>query len=140
MTPRFSIMDYLFSFQGRINRAKYWAFFGLSILFVLLFTLVSAILAVAFTNAGDPNAGQTASTVLALVELVFFLPYLVATLAIGVKRWHDRDRSGWWILIYLVPVIGPIWTFIECGCLRGTDGDNRFGPDPLAPGLETVFE
>lgn len=140
MTPRFSIMEYLFSFQGRINRAKYWAFYGLSMLFGLLLLAISAILAAAFSNANDPNAVHTVEIILGLVELVLFLPYLVASFAIGVKRWHDRDKSGWWILISFVPLIGPIWTLVECGCLSGTQGDNRFGPDPLAPGLETVFE
>ncbi len=50
---------------------------------------------------------------------------------LGIKRFHDRDKSGWWVLIILVPIIGPIWYFIEAGCLRGTVGPNRFGPDPL---------
>ena len=140
MNPRFSIVEYLFSFHGRINRAKYWAFFGLSILLNLLFVAVSAILAVAFANVKDPSAAQTANTIFGLFQLMLFLPYLVAWIAISVKRWHDRNKSGWWVLIGLVPLVGPIWIFIECGCLRGTDGDNRFGPDPLSPGLETVFE
>jgi uncharacterized membrane protein YhaH (DUF805 family) len=51
-------------------------------------------------------------------------------MAIYVKRWQDRDKSGWWILIGFVPIIGGIWAFVECGCLRGTMGDNRYGPDP----------
>ncbi len=140
MTPRFSIMQYLFSFQGRINRAKYWAFFGLSILVNLLFVAISSILAMAFANAGDPDAAQTASIIVSLLQLILVVPYVVAWLAISVKRWHDRNKSGWWILIGLIPLIGPIWIFVECGCLRGTEGDNRFGPDPLSPGLEAVFE
>lgn len=139
MTPRFSIMNYLFSFQGRINRAKYWAFVGLAILYNIAIIAVVAGLAVAL---GDPNTGDAgaASAVVVAVQLVMYLPYVVASLAITVKRWHDRDKSGWWILIGFVPVVGGIWTLVECGCLRGTDGDNRFGPDPLAPGLEVVFE
>lgn len=140
MTPRFSIMQYLFSFQGRINRAKYWAFFGLSILVNLLFVAISSILAAAFANAGDPDSAQTASVVVALIQIMLFVPYLVAWLAISVKRWHDRNKSGWWVLMTLVPVIGPIWTLVECGCMKGTEGENRHGPDPLAPAVETVFE
>ena len=49
------------------------------------------------------------------------------------KRWHDRDKSGWWALLNLIPVIGTLWILIECGFLRGTYGGNRFGPDPLGP-------
>ena len=82
---------------------------------------------------------------------------IVSGLALGVKRLHDRDKSGWWILLfYVVPEVlngadarphdsraracwwarSPrsvlvIWGFIELGCLRGTAGPNRFGPDPL---------
>ncbi len=47
------------------------------------------------------------------------------------KRWHDRNRSGWWSLLLLVPVIGWIWVFISLGCRDGSRGPNRFGPDPL---------
>jgi uncharacterized membrane protein YhaH (DUF805 family) len=51
-------------------------------------------------------------------------------LALQVKRWHDRSKSGWWVLINLVPAIGPIWSFVEAGCLRGTEGGNEYGGDP----------
>ena len=50
-------------------------------------------------------------------------------IAISIKRWHDRNKAGWWLLILLVPVLG-IWNLIECGFLPGTPGTNRFGPDP----------
>ena len=53
-------------------------------------------------------------------------------LATATKRYHDRNKSGWWILIVFVPVIGAIWYFVECGFLRGTRGPNPYGPDPLA--------
>ena len=47
------------------------------------------------------------------------------SLAVAVKRYHDRDKSGWWLLIVFVPVIGGLWYLIECGFLRGTDGHNN---------------
>jgi uncharacterized membrane protein YhaH (DUF805 family) len=50
-------------------------------------------------------------------------------LAVQVKRWHDRNKSGWWVLVGFIPYIGGIWQIIECGCLRGTEGENRFGSD-----------
>ena len=140
MNPRFSIPNYLFSFEGRINRAQYWAFFGLSILLMLAFTAVAAVLGIVLADPKDPSAVQIVGTILGVLQMIVFLPYMVAAFAIGVKRWHDRDKSGWWILIGFIPIIGPIWTLIECGCLKGTAGDNRFGPDPLAPRLEAVFE
>jgi len=51
-------------------------------------------------------------------------------LAIQTKRWHDRGKSGAMNLIGIIPYIGGIWTFIECGCLRGTEGTNEYGDDP----------
>jgi uncharacterized membrane protein YhaH (DUF805 family) len=63
--------------------------------------------------------------ILAMYPLVIWV-----SLAISVKRWHDLDKSGWWWLINFVPCIGPLWAFIETGCLRGTLGDNDYGPDP----------
>jgi uncharacterized membrane protein YhaH (DUF805 family) len=51
-------------------------------------------------------------------------------IAIGAKRLHDRDKSAWWLLILLVPVIGFLWLLIELGFLRGTSRPNRFGPAP----------
>ncbi|MDK1017721.1 MAG: DUF805 domain-containing protein, partial [Actinomycetota bacterium] len=47
------------------------------------------------------------------------------------KRWHDRDKSGWWMLIAFVPIIGGLWAFIETGLLQGTESDNQYGPNPL---------
>ncbi len=66
-----------------------------------------------------------------LVGLIFLL-IIWPALAISVKRWHDRDKSGWWVLIGLVPLIGGLWALIETGFLPGTEGDNQYGPDPLA--------
>jgi uncharacterized membrane protein YhaH (DUF805 family) len=45
--------------------------------------------------------------------------------------WHDRNKSGWWVLIAFVPVIGGLWYLIECGFLPGTTGANNYGADPL---------
>jgi uncharacterized membrane protein YhaH (DUF805 family) len=54
------------------------------------------------------------------------------TIAVGIKRFHARNKSGVWVLIIFVPVIGGLWYLIECGFLRGTPGPNNYGPDPLA--------
>jgi uncharacterized membrane protein YhaH (DUF805 family) len=65
-------------------------------------------------------------------------PYLlVFLLAAGwahfaVRRCHDRDKSGWWCLVTLVPIAGQIWVLTQLGFREGTEGTNRFGPDPLA--------
>ena len=59
------------------------------------------------------------------------LPLFVVAIIAQIKRWHDRNKSGLWVFIHLIPVLGSFWCFIECGCLRGTRGTNRFGEDPL---------
>jgi uncharacterized membrane protein YhaH (DUF805 family) len=65
-----------------------------------------------------------------------YLIYVIATLylvfAVYAKRWHDRNKSGWWTLIALVPFIGAIWLIVELGILEGNRGANQYGPDPLA--------
>jgi uncharacterized membrane protein YhaH (DUF805 family) len=60
----------------------------------------------------------------------WFLIIAWPAIAISIKRWHDRDKAGWWLLILFVPVVG-IWNLIECGFLPGTPAANRFGPDPM---------
>jgi uncharacterized membrane protein YhaH (DUF805 family) len=101
---------YLFtSFEGRINRAKWWA--GIAVLIAI------GIVAIVIDNL----LGLTFSP-----EIPYGYVYALYT-----KRWHDRDKSGWWTLIILVPVIGGIWFLVEQGILEGTRGANRFGPDPL---------
>lgn len=52
------------------------------------------------------------------------------SLALTVKRWHDRDKSGFWVFITLVPLIGSIWHMVETSFLPGVPGPNRYGPDP----------
>ncbi len=66
-----------------------------------------------------------------LLFIPFGIFFIWSRFAINVKRWHDRDKSAWWLLIELIPLIGSIWAFIELGCLKGIYGKNRFGPDPL---------
>ena len=65
-----------------------------------------------------------------ILGLLMF-PLMLVGIIVQIKRWHDRDKSGWWVLINLVPCIGPFWALIECGFLRGTPGPNKYGPDPL---------
>jgi uncharacterized membrane protein YhaH (DUF805 family) len=73
------------------------------------------------------NMGPLAS----LVILVLAVVVTWVSIAVGIKRFHDRNKSGWWVLIAFVPVIGGLWYLIECCFLRGTAGPNTYGPDPL---------
>jgi uncharacterized membrane protein YhaH (DUF805 family) len=54
---------------------------------------------------------------------------LWSALAVSAKRWHDRDRSGWWALVQFIPIVGWLWILVANGLLRGTPGRNRFGDD-----------
>ena len=109
----------LFSFQSRIPRRQYWGahliqFIG-GVACVLIITLI---------------AGTSQSPVALVLLVPIYIAALWAGLAVAVKRCHDRDKSGWFLLVALIPIIGALWLFIECGCLRGTEGPNRFGGDP----------
>lgn len=107
------------SFEGRINRGKFWA--GYAVLWILTVVVIAILTAV----LGDSSS-------FLILYWVGVALLMVAGLAVQVKRWHDRGKSGWWVLIALVPLIGPIWAFIETGFLPGTSGSNEYGPDPLA--------
>jgi uncharacterized membrane protein YhaH (DUF805 family) len=127
---RWQMANLLFGFQGRVNRAKFWLVaLGIFVVEVILF---AAILGGA-AMSGDPE--QIADAIGPLAGVVIFAFAVIATwisIAVAVKRYHDRNKSGWWVLIVLVPVIGGLWYLIECGFLRGTPGPNTYGPDPLA--------
>ena len=118
------------SFEGRINRAKFWiGSLVLWVLWILVNVVLSTVFGVQFAGGEIfPVMGPVAW----LVWVIIAIALTYATLAVWAKRWHDRDKSGWWSLIAFVPIVGAIWILVELGCLPGTEGPNRFGPDPLA--------
>ena len=69
-------------------------------------------------------------TVWGLVAVSFPVLIVWTTLAMQVKRWHDRDKSWPWLFVGFIPIVGPVWVLIECAFLEGTQGPNRFGPSP----------
>mgnify|MGYP000102235568 CR=1 FL=1 len=110
--------NYLFtSFEGRINRQPFWI--GGLILWAIQTVAAGVLIGLLGETLGNALFG--------LLSLILIYP----SLAIGVKRWHDHDKSGWWLLILLIPLVGVIWYLVVCGFMRGTVGANRFGPDPL---------
>ena len=110
-----------FSLDGRISRREFWLYGVLALLGLAL--LGHALLGIARVRADTAER---------IVNLLLVWP----ALAVSVKRWHDRDKSGWWVLINLLPVIGWLWALIDNGLLRGTPGPNRYGEDPLAEGRD----
>ena len=132
-----SMTQFLFSFEGRITRSAYWLKFTLP--YIVIF---GALTALGMMLAGPTDAygmpmgpPSTAATIVNAITGLFGLVALWPSLAVAAKRWHDRGKSGWWTLIVLVPIVGSIWMLVECGFLRGTDGANRFGADPLGGGM-----
>lgn len=123
----------LTSFSGRLNRQPFWL--GLVLVIVVelvVFYAVSSLFGT-FTPTDVPGAyGMQFSPIGWVIMAILYIAVLWAGLALQIKRWHDRDKSGWWVLISLVPLVGAIWVIVECGFLAGTPGQNRFGPDPLA--------
>jgi uncharacterized membrane protein YhaH (DUF805 family) len=104
----------LFSFRRRIPRMAYWA----ASVVVTIFHNAAVFIATRFIKEADT---------LVAVNVLLALPMLWSTLAITVKRYHDRDKSAWWLLIALIPIIGPLWMLIELGFLRGSYGPNNYG-------------
>ena len=119
----------LFSFQGRINRAKFWLVHV--VMWVVVLVVFGAILGSAAMSSDPQAALQSVGVVGGLVLLVVYILALWIGLAVAAKRWHDRNKSAWWILIVFVPAVGGLWYLIECGFLKGTTGPNKFGSDPL---------
>lgn len=109
----------LFKLDGRIGRAKFWL--GQLVLFVIALVGWLAVI---------PGMA-TQNIALLLVPIALFPFSLWMAICISGKRYHDRGKSAWWILICLIPIVGGIWQFIELGLLRGDDGTNDYGPDPV---------
>ncbi len=115
-------MDYQALFltnDGRLNRKPFW----IGGIILALVSLVARLIIHIVVGHG---------TFAHLLALLVALALIYPSVNLGIKRYHDHGKSGWWVLIALVPVIGWIWYLIEAGFLRGTVGPNRFGPDPLA--------
>lgn len=124
------VKDILFSFAGRIPRRTYWLWAIASSIVVMIAVVAITML---FSTPPDPEipGSQPGVSPIGLVlMLILYIPLLWISIALAVKRWHDRGKSGWWFLIAFVPIIGGIWAFVECGCLRGTVGPNQYGEDP----------
>lgn len=129
---------YLFtSFEGRINRKPFWlSILALVVVEWIVVIVFGLVLGTSMMGGLDPNMApdEAASAAMkAMIPLwIVLLLFLYPSLALYTKRWHDRGKSGWWTLICLVPVIGGIWLLVELGFLRGIEGPNQFGNDPLA--------
>ena len=140
-----SIKSLLFSFDGRINRAKFWlASIVVYLVFIVLIVAIGSVFSIDAASeptatelatdgfgVADTEASEEVPTGIMIFIVILYIPFLYIMFAIQAKRWHDRGKSGWMILVSFIPLVGGIWAFVECGCLRGTVGPNQHGPDPL---------
>ena len=105
-------------FQGRAQRAEYWYF----VLFYVIVYTALGFLDGSLSRPADESPWG-------LLTGVFALATLVPSIAVSVRRLHDTNRSGWWLLVSLVPVLGLILLFVWFA-QPGEPEANRFGPDP----------
>jgi len=115
------ISQLLFSFQGRISRSTYWLKYFLPYVGIYILMIVLDIVSGTFDVGSD----------IGVFSGIFSLVAIYPSLAISVKRCHDRDRSGWFLLVGLIPLVN-IWLLVELGFLKGTPGKNKYGSDSLS--------
>lgn len=110
----------LFTLRGRTGRGGFW---GAGLVQIV----VGLALALALGPTWDLDWTNTSVADLLPWIAVAAVPAWIG-FAATVRRWHDRDKSGWWCLVGAVPLIGPVWLAVELGFSPGTPGANRFGP------------
>ncbi|AOI81142.1 MULTISPECIES: DUF805 domain-containing protein [Burkholderia] len=116
-----SVLNKYATFEGRARRAEYWYF--------ALLTCVLSIVAQVVGAAGH-DAGLITLLLLVVLGLIS-LALIIPSIAVSVRRLHDTGRSGWFLLLALIPIVGGILLLVWM-CSRGTEGPNRFGADPIA--------
>jgi uncharacterized membrane protein YhaH (DUF805 family) len=108
-------------FSGRSRRSEYWYF-------ALFYLILYAVCAIADGISGSFDRASGIGIFTAILTLALLVP----SLSVSVRRLHDTGRSGWWLLIGLIPVIGLI-ILLVCFTRDGEAGANRFGANPKAP-------
>ena len=108
-------------FSGRAHRKEYWFFFLVNVLIALALGVIDGLIGI----SGDANQSVLVS--------LYWLAVLVPSIAVGVRRLHDTGRSGWWMLLGLVPIVGLV--LLVFLVLDGQRGPNAYGPDPKGRSL-----
>ena len=115
-------------FSGRSRRKEYWSFLLGVVVVTILLTIIEGAVGLSGMIAGAYGP----------LTALFFLGIIVPSIAVQVRRFHDQDKSGWWVLIGLVPLLGGLIVLVFM-FLEGTRGPNRFGPDPKDEAATEVF-
>ena len=126
----------IFDFSGRSRPLEYW-------LYILLYTVqIAAAMIIdiqfglggdftSYSEFGDGGASVGFNMNFGIATMVVLVVNLIPSISVSVRRAHDSDKSGWWILV-------PIYNFLLM-CFSGTPGPNRFGPDPKDEGKSQIF-
>ena len=101
--------------------AEFWVF-------AIMHTVISFVILVAFISA-VPTILYNGTELILLIVFTWYFLTAIPLLAAMCRRLHDTGKSGWWIFIQIVPLIGPIWQFINL-LSAGEPGDNQYGPNP----------
>ena len=105
-------------FSGRARRKEYWMFVLFNIIFFIVAIILDNVLGTAIEDVGY-----------GLFYILYALAVIIPSLAVAVRRLHDIGKSGWWIFISLIPIIGGIW-FIVLAATDSQAGENEYGPNP----------
>ena len=106
------------TFEGRARRKEYWMFTLVHFIVIFLLSFVDVVI-----GSFDDNSG------IGILASFYILLTLIPSLAVTIRRLHDTGRSGWWLLTYFVPIIGPI-TILIFTVLDSTLTSNKYGDTP----------
>lgn len=133
-----------FDFSGRSQRKEYWMFALLYLIVAIVFggLILSGMPMSDLERAAETGIEPAAPGPLMLLGAtglgLFVLGSLIPAVAVAVRRFHDQDKSGWFVLLNFVPYVGGLILLVFM-CIEGTRGPNRFGPDPKDPNSVDVF-
>ena len=124
------------AFDGRSQRQEYWMFVLFLFLVFMAGLIVMFMVAAAVDTSsygGKSTEAPTAIIVGILLLVLLYLAVFIPLLAVQVRRFHDQDLSGWFVLLGFIPYVGGLILLVFM-CIDGTPGPNRFGPDPKGRG------
>ncbi|MCK0127816.1 DUF805 domain-containing protein [Erythrobacter sp. F6033] len=116
-------------FSGRSRRKEYWMF----ILGVIIVAVIVGLI------EGVTGMGGSIGGVYGPLSMLLIVAIIIPSIAVQVRRFHDQDKSGWFVLLGFIPFVGGIIVLVFM-CLEGTRGENQYGPDPKGAGNTDVFE
>ena len=119
------------SFDGRASRSEYWYFWLYNTLFLLLTILIDSFLDKKFTLGGIYFLSE--SLTVGFFNIFYGILLFIPTIAVFIRRMHDINKSGWYIILFFIPIIGWVWLLILL-VTAGTKGVNKFGAPPAFVG------